>query len=97
MPFHVSIAAVDGAIFAQVNLVEGLLGRVRSFRSLNMMAQQSGVPVAFLQYRHLSYQDEMGNPVRVAVRVPCVYGSILKSSTERNHPPPNTQFYAFSS
>jgi len=63
------LPAINSAVFSLegVKLVEGLLGRVRSFRSVNMMSQQAGVPVPFLQPCHLRYDDEMGNAVRVAV------------------------------
>lgn len=55
-----------------MNLVEGLLGRVRSFRSVNRMAQHWGIPVPFLHRRHLEYRNEVGALARVAVSIPCM-------------------------
>ena len=43
-----------------VNLVQGLLARIRHFHSVHEMSQQWGIPVSFLQSAHLQYIDELG-------------------------------------
>jgi len=60
---------VNPTIFAKknVNLVKGVLARVRHFRSLNRISQEHGVPVSFLQKGQLWFSDVEGNTVNIAV------------------------------